>query len=97
MKAINKFINERNSELEDIVLDMNEWWNNHINPDGYDSNREYREDMEAMADEANDPLVDMALDALVSEYDWDEHLIEKNREDLIIVLKQWAEDALEDL
>ena len=97
MKDLKKFILESSSDLEDMTNDLSEWWDEHINADGYESNKEFREEMEAMTNEVNDPLVDMALDALVNDYDWSEHEVEKQREDLIIVMKQWAEDELENL
>lgn len=97
MKDLKKFILENSSDLEDMTQDLSEWWDEYINADGYDNNKAFRQDMEAMTDEANDSLVDMALDALVNDYDWSEHEVEKQREDLIIVMKQWAEDELENL
>ena len=97
MKNINNFIMERNNDLEDMTQDLAEWWDEHINADGYENNSEYRKNMEAMIDGKNDQLVDMALDALVNDYDWSEHEVEKNRKDFIIVLKQWAKDNLDDM
>ena len=97
MKDLKNFILESSSDLEDMTNDLSEWWDEHVNSDSYENNKVFREEMKAMTNEENDPLVDMALDTLVNEYDWSEHEVEKQREDLIIVMKQWAEDALEDL
>lgn len=35
------------------------------------------------------------MDALINDYDYDAHTVEKNRDEIVIVLAQFAKDALE--
>ena len=95
MKNLKDFITESNTDLEEMIDDLSEWWGDHINSNGYENNREFRKDMEAMAKGLNDPLVDSAFYALSGEYGWSEHEVDKNADDLIEVLTQWAQDKLE--
>ena len=52
------------------------------------------DDMKAMADEENDPLVDDAFSYLEAECGWDRKDIERWEADLIAVLVQLASDQL---
>lgn len=95
MKDIKNFILESSqNDLEDMTNDLSEWWDTHCTEDGYDSRHEFMDDMKAMADEENDPLVDDAFNYLEDECGWDRKDIERWEEDLIAVLVQWASDQL---
>lgn len=97
MKDITKFILESyQQDLEDMTDELADWWDSHCIEDGYDSIRAFRQDMEAMADESNDQLVDDAFDYLEAR-DYDRKKIEKCRDDLVAVLVQWANDTLEEI
>jgi hypothetical protein len=95
MKDIKNFILESSQDdLEDMTNDLSEWWDEHCVEDGYNSRHEFMDDMKAMADKENDPLVDDAFDYLENECEWDRKDIEHWEDDLIEVLSQWAKDQL---
>ena len=62
MKDINKFINESLRDLDDILDEVSEWFWDNCGEDGYSNRRQRREDFEAMADKANDIMVDQCID-----------------------------------
>lgn len=93
MKNITNFILESKEDLEDMTIDLSTWWDEHVSDDGYDNHQDFMNDMKAMADEANDPLVDAAFDYLLSK-GWKQHEIDHYEKQLIDVLVGWASDQL---
>ena len=98
MKDIKNFIWESSKDdLELMTQDLFDWWDEHCTEDGYNSHSEFKKDMRAMAKKQNDMLVDDAFDYLTNECDWDEKDVERWEDDLVHVLAQLAQDALDEL
>ena len=97
MKNIKDFIFESNIDIEDIESDLSEWWEEHINIEGYNNRREYERDVKLMSNGNNDELVDVAIDALIVEYNWPKNEINKFRNDITNILTQLAKEKLKKL
>ena len=93
MKDIKKFICESLSDLDDILDDVVSWFWDNCGEDGYDNRRERREDFEAMADRANDMMVDNCIDSL----DLSDQEEEKYRDDIEAKLAELCDRELEDM
>lgn len=91
MKNISKFITE--SVIDDILDDVRDWFWSNCGEDGYDSPRERREDLEAMADENNDIMVDTCISE-ISISSSDE---KKYYNDICKTLAELAAEELENL
>lgn len=68
MKSLVKFINENNpQEWRNIRDAIDEIWVRVTDPDdAYDSRRDWKNDMEAMADGTNDPLMEIIFNELIN-------------------------------
>ena len=93
MKDINKFINESESDLEDILDEVESWFWNNCGEDGYDNRRERREDFEAMADKSNDMMVDQCMDSL----DLSDTEADKYYDDIVDKLSELCQNELDDM
>ena len=93
MKDINKFINESESDLEDILDEVESWFWDNCGEDGYDNRRERREDFEAMADGANDMMVDQCMDSL----DLSDTEADKYYDDIVDKLSELCQNELDDM
>ena len=78
---------------EDILYDVSDWFWSHTSEDDYDSPRDRREDLEAMADKSNDPMVDMCMDSL----DLTNDEADKFYDDIVDKLAKLASEKLENL
>lgn len=93
MKDINKFINESESDLEDILDEVESWFWDNCGEDGYDNRRERREDFEAMADKSNDMMVDQCMDSL----DLSDTEADKYYDDIVDKLSELCQNELDDM
>jgi hypothetical protein len=93
MKDINKFINESLRDLDDILDEVSEWFWNNCDEDGYDNRRQRREDFEAMADKANDMMVDQCIDYI----DLSDEESDKYYDDIVDKLAELCARELDDM
>lgn len=84
-------VNESN--LDDILDEVSDWFWSHTGEDDYDSPRDRREDLEAMADKSNDPMVDQCMDSL----DLSDSEADKYYDDIVDKLAELAAESAEDL
>ena len=84
-------VNESN--LDDILDEVSDWFWSHTGEDDYDNARQRREDLEAMADKMNDPMVDQCMDSL----DLSDSEADKYYDDIVDKLAELAAERAEDL
>lgn len=84
-------INESN--LDDILDEVSDWFWSHTGEDDYDNARQRREDLEAMVDKMNDPMVDQCMDSL----DLSDSEADKFYDDIVNKLAELAAERVEDL
>jgi hypothetical protein len=84
---------EERQELLDEILDAVEnYFDSHCDEDGYDSFRDRVEDLQAMADGVNDPMVDNCIE-IVSQ-DFPDIDVEEFRDEIENKLAELASDEL---
>lgn len=93
MKNIKNFINESLRDLDDILDEIESWFLDNCGKDGYDNRRERREDFEAMADGANDMMVDQCMDSL----DLSDAEADKYYDDIVDKLSELCQNELDDM
>lgn len=93
MKNIKNFINESLRDLDDILDEVENWFWDNCGEDGYDNRRERREDFEAMADGANDMMVDQCMDSL----DLSDAEADKYYDNIVDKLSELCQNELDDM
>ena len=93
MKNIKNFINESLRDLDDILDEVESWFWDNCGEDCYDNRHERREDFEAMADEANDMMVDQCMDSL----DLSDAEADKYYDDIVDKLSELCQNELDDM
>ena len=93
MKNIKNFINESLRNLDEILDEVESWFWDNCGEDGYDNRRERREDFEAMADGANDMMVDQCMDSL----DLSDAEADKYYDDIVDKLSELCQNELDDM
>lgn len=84
-------VNEQ--KLDDILDEVSDWFWSHTGEDDYDSPRDRREDLQAMADGANDMMVDNCIYSL----DLSDSESDKFYDDIVDKLVELASERVEDL
>lgn len=81
----------------DMLQELQMIFDNHFaSPSYYGSRREFQLEMEAMADDANDMMVDDAIMYLANDYGYNEDRLESARDDISDSLSQMARVLLDD-
>lgn len=98
LSASADMIDKCNSKLNN-TLDMNEirdelesWFWDNCNEDGYDNRRQWKEHLNAMINHANDFIVEDALDFLRNSFD--EDAVDDARDEIENILADLADDML---
>lgn len=89
------FANNYDSEeefLDDLKVSVIDWFYENCGSDGYDSQVERIRDLEAMADESNDPAIDSCIYSIEDKFDDIE--LENYRDVISMHLASCASDAL---
>lgn len=93
MKNIKNFINESLRDLDEILDEVESWFWDNCGEDGYDNRHERCEDFEAMADGANDMMVDQCMDSL----DLSDAEADKYYDDIVDKLSELCQNELDDM
>ena len=83
---------KRQEILEEVLDEVNNFFDNYCGEDDYDSFRDRVQDMQAMADCANDPMVDHCIDVISGNFDID--VEEEFRDEIENKLAELAENEL---
>ena len=83
---------KRQEILEEVLNEVNDFFYNYCGEDGYDSFQDRVRDMQAMADGANDPMVDHCIDVISESFDID--VDEEFRDEIENKLAELAENEI---
>lgn len=83
---------ERKELLTEVLESVEDWFMVYCGEDGYDSFQDRVHDMQAMADCANDPMVDNCIAVVGCQFDVD--IDEEFREEIENKLAELAEDEI---
>lgn len=86
---VKESLNESTTDIIDILDAVNYWFSDNMS-NGFDSEREKREQLKAMAKNENDIMIDMCIDSISNEYPDAEDFYD----DIVDKLVELAKDEL---